>query len=115
MEKLFEAAGASSVLAAICVVLTLRLVADLGKFLWEFKEKKDAVTESSIKHLSTAVNLSTSATEKLENRMKALEHTISDITKFKTDLRRFYAALKLVAGDDWDVIRRKIMDDEATL
>lgn len=115
MEKLMEAAGGnlSGILAAIAVTLCLHLLAKIGEFLWKLREKRDSLTESGIEKLSSAVQLNTNASEKLEHRIKALEHTFTDLGKAKLDMRRLYAAVKQLAGDKWPEIRRHIMEEVA--
>lgn len=114
MKELIVNGGTPGVLAAIVVMLGLHLLARLGEFLWKVKEKRDAITESGLDRLSTAVQQNTYAAQKLETRINALEHTISDISKFKLDLRRLYAAVKHLSGDQWSTIRKEIMDEETT-
>lgn len=112
--ELIASGSVPGLLAAVSVLLALHFLVKVGEFLWHLKEKKDTVTETGIENLSAAVQLNTAASEKLEHRIKNLEHTISDVTKVKLDLRRLYIAVKNIAGDKWPVIRKEIMDEEAT-
>lgn len=112
MEKLLENTGVAGILAAISVMLALNFLAKLGEFLWKFREKKDALTESGIEKLTNAVHLNTMTTEKLEVRLNHLEHALLDVKKFERDLRRVYTALKKISGEQWPEIRKEIMEDD---
>lgn len=111
MEKFIESGSVAGLLAAMVVMLALQLVTKFGEIVLRSREKKDAVTESGIDKLSSAVQHNTFASEKLEQRIKALEHTFSDVTKVKVDMGRLYTAVKLLCGDEWPKIRKVIMDD----
>ena len=75
-------------LPAICVLLVLQLLFKVGEFLWEVIKKKDEVSEKSISELTASIQ------------------------KLSLDLRRVFAAVKILAGDDWKHIRKSIMDEE---
>jgi uncharacterized membrane protein affecting hemolysin expression len=99
-------------LSAIVVVLCLHLVVKIGQFLWAFKEKKDAVTESGIEELSKAVRECTSTIAALESRIRDIESVSNSIDKLRVDVRRAYLAIRLMAGDKWGDIRKIIMEEE---
>lgn len=109
MDKLFELQYG---IGGVCVLLTLHILVQVGKFVWSLKKEKESLSESAIKQLTTAVQANTSATQHLDQRLGHLEKSISDLPKFKTDIRRFYAAIKEVAGDKWPRIRDEIMKDD---
>lgn len=95
-------------IAGICIMLTLMVLIEVGKFLWNVREKKDSLSDTAIKELTEAV-------KHLDVRICEFEKTISDLPKFKVDMRRFYAAIKEVAGERWPTIREEIMRDDFTL
>lgn len=95
MEKLFSLEYG---VAGVCVLLTIMILVKVGEFLWSLRVKKDSVSDQAIKDLTAAV--------------EKLEHTVADLPKFKTDIRRFYAAIKHVSGDKWPTIRDEIMKDD---
>lgn len=109
MEEILKDGGG---LSAIVVVLCLHLVVKIGQFLWAFKEKKDAVTESGIEELSKAVRECTSTITKLECRIREIEQVSLNLDKMKVDIRRAYLAIRLVTGDKWGDIRKIIMEEE---
>lgn len=111
MEKLLESGSVGGLLAGVVVLLALQLFAKIGEVVLKSREKKDEITESGIEKLSAALQQNTFASEKLEHRMKAVEHSISDVTKMKLDMGRLYTAVKLIAGDRWPAMRKIIMDD----
>jgi hypothetical protein len=101
--------------AGICVLLTIFILMKVGEFVWAILKEKRALSEDSVKKLTKAVEDNTIASRHLEDRLKALEQSAADLPKFKTDVRRFYAAIKEVAGDRWPQIRDEILKDEFTL
>ncbi len=101
-------------LVGICIFLTIHILLKVGEFVWAIKEKKESVTEATTRDLIKAVQANTVATQHLENRMEHLEKSAADLPKFKLDMRRFYAAIKEVAGDRWPMIREEIMKDDFT-
>lgn len=104
--------GVATLLASIIVILALQLIVRVGEFAWGFVKKKNELSEQSINRLSNSIELNTKAVEKLEYRIIEAEQTISEIPKFKQDLRRLFSAVKRIAGDDWNDIRKEILDDE---
>jgi len=93
-------------IAGICVMLTIMVLLKVGEFLWSLREKKDTLSETSIKNLTEAV-------KHLDARLEGFERSIADLPKFKMDMRRFYAAIKAIAGPDkWPGIREEIMKDD---
>lgn len=101
-------------IGGLCVLFTLSVFVRVGEFLWKIREKKETISESAIKDLTHAVQQNTAATQHLDRRLEKLEGMASDMPKFKTDMRRFYVAIKEVAGDKWPRIRDEIMKDEFT-
>jgi uncharacterized coiled-coil protein SlyX len=100
-DKLFELQNS---VAGVCIVLLLLVLMKVGEFLWKMKEKKESLSEKAIERLSHAVVENTAA-------IKHLEMSLGELPKFKTDIRRFYAALKILAGDEWVQIRKEIMEE----
>lgn len=101
-------------IGGLCVLFTLSVLLRVGEFLWKLREKKETISETAIKDLTLAVQQNTSATQHLDRRLEKLEAIASEMPKFKIDIRRFYAAIKEVAGDNWPKIRDEIMKDEFT-
>jgi len=112
MDELFKGTGGT--LGAICVIVALQLVVRVGEFLWQLKEKKDRLTETGIERLSSTIQESTIAIQHLESKIKSLESTLGEFSKFKLDMRRLFTAVKRIAGSDWAEIRKEIMEDETT-
>jgi hypothetical protein len=112
MEDLFSSKYG---IAGICVLLTIQILVKVGEFLWDVKKEKEALSDNSVQLLTKAVEENTTATKHLDSRLGNLEKSVSELPKFKTDIRRFYAAIKEVAGDKWPAIRDEIMKDDFTL
>lgn len=108
MEKLFSLEYG---IGGVCVLLTVMVLLKVGEFLWALREKKESSSEIALQNLTEAVQNNTVATQLMDHRLASLEHAISEFPKFKTDLRRFYAAIKEIAGDKWPAIRDEIVKD----
>lgn len=108
MEKLFSLEYG---IGGICVLLTVMILLKVAEFLLAASQKKETLTEKAVTELTQAVRENTRAVEFLEIRMKGLETGLSEFPKIKTDLRRFYAALKEIAGERWPTVRDEIMKD----
>lgn len=112
MEKLFSLQYG---VGGACVLLTLMIVLRLGEFLWKLKERKESLSDAAVRELTKAVVANTSAVHGLDLRLQNLEHAVSDLPKFKADIRRLYAAVREVAGEGWTRIRDEILKDEFPL
>lgn len=97
------------------MILTISVLVKVGEFLWKLREKKEALSESSVGKLTEAVEQNTFATKHLDLRLSSLEKSLSELPKFKTDIRRFYIAVKALAGDKWPEIRKAIMEENELL
>lgn len=105
--------------AGVCVLLTILVLWKVFEFVWkmytERAKEKTVLSDETVKKLTAAVEESTKASQQLEARLKHLEQSAADFPKLKLDVRRFYAAIKEVAGDRWPAIRDEILKDEFTL
>ncbi len=99
----------------ICVLITIQILVKAGEILWNVKKEKDAISKSEVQKLTGAVVDLTAATTHLDCRLEKIEISVSEFPKFKTDQRRFYAAIKELAGDKWPQIRDEILKDDFTL
>lgn len=95
MDKLFTLEYG---IGGVCVLLTIQVLVRVAEFVMKTRAQKEELSEKTVKELVLAV--------------KTLETTVADLPKFKTDIRRFYAAIKHVSGDRWPAIRDEIMKDE---
>lgn len=112
MDKLFSLEYG---IGGVCVLLTLMVLLRVGEFVWRIVERKEKLSEKTLEELVHAVRESTVAMKFIDERLKLIESNVSEIPKLKTDLRRFYAAMKEVAGDKWPAIRDEIVKDGFTL
>lgn len=112
IEKLLMNLGEGSVIIGIFLILAFRLIFEVVLFLWNLAKKKNELSEKSIKELTTALEHNTKSVEKLDLRIYQAEKMINDFPKLKLDVRRLFTAIKHVAGDDWNEIRKSILDDE---
>ena len=96
--------GIPGLLASICVLMTLQVLGKVAAFLWRIKEKKDELSEATVRDLTLAVR-------SLDERLKSMEKTMLHLDKMSNDLKRLFHAVKNIAGDNWDMIRREIMNE----
>lgn len=104
--------GLSTLLASVVIILALHLFFKFAEFVWGIMNKKNEVSEQSIERLSLSLAQNTQALQGLQVQMKEIERDLSEMPKFKLDLRRAFSAVKLVSGDKWSEIRKIIMEDE---
>lgn len=97
--------------AGILVTLVLNLLIQVAKFLWSLKEKKDLVSDDSIKELTKSVCDNTKALQSLEMRLSKIEEYIAEFPKIKSDVRKSFQAIKIISGENWPEIRKQIEDD----
>lgn len=93
-------------IAGVCILLTLQSLMKMAEFLWGLREKKDSVSEAAIKELTLAMEANT-------KEIHLLKTAVGELPKFKKDVRRFYTAIKTLAGDEWPDIRKELLEDEA--
>lgn len=112
MESMFDVKYG---VAGICVLLAFKVIVDSAKFVFERHKQeakqKESASEATTKELIKAVRENTEVTKHLDNRIQHLERSIGDLPKLKLDVRRFYTAVKSVAGDKWPAIHDELMRD----
>src|ERR1700689_4714361 len=108
MDKIFSLEYG---VGGVCVLLTIMVLMKVGEFVWSVREKRESLSESAITELTKAVQQNTVALQFLEMRLKALELSVTEFPKLKNDIRRFYTAMKEIAGERWADIRDEIMKD----
>lgn len=101
--------------AGICVMLTVLVLVQAAKFVLSVKAEKDKISQKSLEELIDAVDSLTIAMNILKVRIDEAEKSLGLLPKFNTDVRRFYAAIKALAGDKWPAIRNEILEDDFTL
>lgn len=97
-ETAFKEISSKYGLVGIVIMLAIMVVIRVGEYLMKVKDRRDAVTEKSLQQLTAAVT--------------RLEHTMSEIPKIKTDVRRFYAAVKIISGENWQKVRDEILKED---
>lgn len=107
-----EKQGIPTLLASIVVVMGLHLLFKVGEFLWEMLKKKTEVSEKSIENLTGALQKTTEAVRRLDDRLVEIEKDLSQMPKIRLDLRRMFSAIKHLAGENWKEIREIIMEDQ---
>jgi hypothetical protein len=115
MEHLLNTESIPALLGSMCVIGTLMVLMNVGKFVFGLVKEKNQVSEKSIDALANSLRANTTAAEKLEIRLSALEKELHEFPKFKKDLRRAFEALKNLSGEKWPEIRKIIMEDDFPL
>lgn len=90
--------------AGVCVMFTILILVEVAKFYVRHRQQRESTLEDTIKAL-------TKATVSLENRLGAIEKSTSDVPKLREDLRKFYSAIKTIAGDKWPQIRDDLKEN----
>lgn len=112
MEKLFSLQYG---VGGICVLLTLMVLVRVGEFVWKILQKREELSEKTVRDLTQAVVDNTAETKSLGQRIVHLETSLGEVGKLKLDVRRSYAAIRQLAGDRWPAIRDEIMKDGLTV
>lgn len=98
-------------IAGVCVLLTLMILIRVAEFVWKLHQKKEAVSEETMRQLVDEVRKNTVAVQLLEHRLHTIETSFSELPKLKLDLRRSFSAIKTLAGNRWASIREDLMKD----
>lgn len=98
-------------IGGVCVLLTIMILMRVGEFLWKLHQKKEALSEETIKNVARAVLDNTAEMKLLNVRLSSLETSFSELPKLKLDLRRSFTAIKTLAGEQWPIIRDELMKD----
>lgn len=111
--------GIPTLLATIAIALSLQLVMQVWKFIFGLAKKKYEVSEKAIIDMTSELKTNTRALEKVCTRMESVEEDLvivgRELPKVKVDIRRAFAAMKYMAGDDWSEIRKKLNEEEIDL
>lgn len=109
MEELFAGShGAPQLIALLIVVLTCRLLFDVGKVWFDRSERKDELTDSAVKSLTEALQKNTASVIRLDQRIHEIEHQMNDLPKIKTENRRM---IKFLSGTRWPEVKKAASDD----
>lgn len=112
MEEILNSGhGVPAILASIVILLAFQLFLKLGEIAWEMLKKKDEVSQKSITKLTEALETNTKATQELKMQFAEMKDEISTLPQLRLDVRRAFRALRMLAGDEWEEIKKAIMDD----
>jgi hypothetical protein len=111
---------------AICVLLSLHLLKDVGKFLYREFVKKSENFEKEIKkgtqgsaqemsRIDFALIQNTNAIRELKIQTELLAREVADLNKMKSELKidvqKVFTAVKIMAGPKWSEVRKKLSQD----
>lgn len=101
-----------TILASLCVVITLHLVAKVGQLLWSIFKKKDETNDKAMIRVIETLGANTQALNHLAARTDSMEKVLKEVVKYKKDIRKLFTAIKVMAGDEWSEIRKSIIEDD---
>lgn len=90
------------------MMLCLLFLLEVVKIFMRTTTKRTELSEEAVKALTTAVQEMTYQSKCLDKRLVITEETLK---KLDLDIRRFYSALKLTAGDRWPEISDAIQKE----
>jgi hypothetical protein len=99
MEALFETKSIPALLTLIAVFMCASFIRGCFEIFIKLKKEKESASEAAILALTEEVKRNTLAMEHLDD-------------KLSLDIRRMFSALKLLAGDRWQQIRKDIMEND---
>lgn len=119
MEHLIDGqSGPTSLIAGLVIVLAIQVILKVGEFIFRLFEKKEELKEATIQNLKISIdNLCTNlamnieATHRLEERMRTVEGGVTEVANMKTNVRKAFAALKFLAGDEWPQIKKEVLEE----
>lgn len=112
MEEILNSGhGVPAILASIVLLLAFQLLLKVAEFGWEMIKKKDEVSQKSITKLTEALETNTRATQELKTQFLEMKDEISTLPQLRLDVRRAFRAIRMLAKDEWEEIRKSIMDD----
>jgi hypothetical protein len=104
-QLLIHAETLPGLLAALTVVSTLRLLSHVSGYLWGLRQRKDRKIERALETLTTALRQN-------NGRLKTLELALTTAVRVRVDVRRLRAAVRILAGDDWDDVWQQVLRDD---
>lgn len=96
-----QSIGVTQLLAGLIIIVALHLVKDLAKMAWEAFKKKDEKTDLAVQAIG-----------KVEHRIAMVERDMNEVLKFRNDFKRLFEAIKILAGDKWPEVSKKIREDD---
>jgi hypothetical protein len=99
-------------ISAIAVMMSLRLLASVGKFMFNLLRKKEDEDDKKLGELSSGVEKLDRAVADLNKEIGGLRQELIEVRKYKADTQKLFTAVKIIAGPQWARIRRAIKDEE---
>jgi hypothetical protein len=104
--------GPVVLLASLLIMFCIHIVISVGKLLFEIFKKKEEKSDRNLNEVSLALQQNTNAVRELRIQLGILEREISEIQKYKLNVNRLFAAVKIMAGPKWQDIKKEIVDDD---
>lgn len=91
--------GLAYLLVTACVFLALHFLLKIGEILFDiFKKKNDHFSQMS------------DSMKTLESRLTVIERDLNTVLQFRRDFNNLFTAIKLIAGDRWSEIHKKLTE-----
>jgi hypothetical protein len=94
--------------AGVCVILCLLFLLKLVEIFFAMTAKRSEISDKALSANTLAVQEMSFLLKSLEQRLAFAEAALK---KLDLDTRRFFAALKLTAGESWPEISERIQKD----
>ena len=107
MEQIFDGkGGVSQLIAGLIVVLSLNIIIKVGELFFKSYKEKDQLTESAVRSLTEALQKTTASVIRLDQRIHQVEEQLTDLPKFKVELRRIIEMIRSLAGPKWPEVKQ---------
>lgn len=110
--------GLSGLLAGVIILLAVNALIHITKFLFELARKSNELTAEKVENLINAMKENTGAINALKDRLDSTERRLVegqiDLSRLKTDSKRFFIALRVLSGDDatWEKLVKRMSEHD---
>lgn len=92
-------------IGAACVLVTIYILLQMFKVIYDIKNKESDQDKDSIKYNTIEV-------QKLTNQMVKVNESLSKLPDIDRHLWRNFLAVKIIAGGKWDSVMEQIIKEE---
>lgn len=100
---------------ALLIFGVIYMVFKVFTFVYEIIKEKQKDAEKDTTNLEDLLAKNITVVRQLESDIKMVQDTLAQIPKLQKDLRRYYTAIKYLAGNDWPTISKVIVEEEEFL
>jgi DNA repair ATPase RecN len=103
--------GPTVLIACLVVVLAIHLLWKIAEKTIESHQDKSKELESKLDRFSGILSSYMTDIIQLSDKMTDVEKRLSELIEVEHKIRRLNRAVKTLAGDQWDEIKRSVDDD----